>query len=144
MTLTEVSHGPAFLLSVSSGFSLPPRGISALGMFSPWHLGHDPCTSCCCKLVVESPAPWDSPQHRGCSLRHHCGFVPGLGEKQPKLCDGLFGLIGFLFQIIIACMSSQAIFPGSWQLICLSIHHHGQGVGPGEPVGGTQISLIYF
>lgn len=32
----------------------------------------------------------------------------------PKLHDRLFGLVGFLFQIIIACMSFQAtMFPGA-------------------------------
>lgn len=32
----------------------------------------------------------------------------------PKLRDRLFGLIGFLFQIIIACMIFQAtMFPGA-------------------------------
>lgn len=68
----------------------------------------------------------------------------------PKLHDRLFGLIGFLFQIIIACMIFQAtMFPGA---ALASLGRSGwlgspstaMAVGAGCMVGGTQISLISF
>lgn len=91
-------------------------------------------------LLGTVPGTAVAPTGTAVGLCQGLGERCGLGERQlltPKLHDRLFGLIGFPFQIIIACTSFQAtMFPGAArcpQVVTAGLARHPLPQ-PGEPV----------